>query len=424
MADLTIAEKRGVLDTIIPQVWLPILIDTTRKETTLEKYLENKVSHFDKKTGRVYIKYETGSNFGGTGTRREQQELPTPNERTFAEAYTNMLYDYLSLEITGPHMELSFGALVDNVMHYIKSSRKAHLAERNRMNWGNGSGQVAQASVNPSDHSYPSYDTSTGWTGVKIKTSNTMAGSIHWFHRNKYYYLGDDTTQRACEFVDVENEVVYFEGDVVSLIEDDTWIRTKLSTEVQGEPMGLLGIINNVNPPGQSHFQQLDRSVVANDMARGVVINVSGLPTSMAMRQGFQLVENLGEELPDLLLTEHGVFNSYISGLEARNQPTQTIVSDMGYASVVSYTVKGKKVTIETVKDCPAGVMMGINTSSLKLCEPVKLEPINKGDRKGFRQIPNHDAFRMDLRNYRQLICIDCRKNVLFSNITRDAPGC
>lgn len=315
----------------------------------------------EKTDGReMIIKTELGGNYG-VGVAAERAALPTARGALFDEWKVRTKYMYGRMELTGPeiHQANTGEKFIDLVAHRSENLKKNFVRVANRMMWGDASGRIAQVNGSPT-YSSPLttviFDNGPSWN----------------LFEHGWYTFGIDTTQYEIDSITHADVTAYFRTDATGVAVEDAYIYQGGSYhgDFDREPMGLKGHVSASNPP-QGTYQTLDRSESGFQWTQSYVKNMSSaaFDTSDIRQFLYTIRGRTGGPLPNVLLTEDGVFESYLLLLEAKGQNMAPVVSEQGYASSVYIVQAGKKLELMNTLNCPSGYLYAINTDHLFVVE-------------------------------------------------------
>jgi hypothetical protein len=353
----------------ITQVW-DIIKDDFRdgviEQIPREVVLFDKIK-FENTDGReMVLKTELGGNLG-IGFVAERGTLPIARGGLFDEWKVRPKYMYGRMELTGPQIHQCAGkaaAFIDLVAHKMENTKRNFVRVANRVMWGDASGRLAQIAGTPT-YSSPQ-------TTCVIDNGNTYD-----FLEHGWVTFGTDTTLYEIDEVDHANSTIYIIGDATSVAVNDAYVYHGGSYDsgLGFEPMGLKGHISASNPP-QGSYQTLDRTGTGMGWTQAYVKNMASAAfTTSDIREFLWTIRGkTAGELPNIFLTEEGVFNSYLLLLEAKGQQMQPVVSNQGYAESVYITQAGKKLELMNTLNCPQGSIYAVNDKYMFGIESRKLD--------------------------------------------------
>ena len=313
----------------------------------------------DQEGRRAVLSLHVGRNVG-TGARAEGGTLPTAGNQQYAEQRVPLYYNYGRIQITGPVMRAmksdsaSFTRAVDSETKGIVADLKR---DYNRQIFGTSNGVVAQCGT-------------TNTATEIVLASDTPLSVMRQFEIGRVVDIGTvanpvaiansvsiTAVNRSTKTITVSGSNVSTTGSHYVFWED---AGGAIGGVGQKEITGLRSIVDS---SGALH--NVDPSTVpvwaATEDANG---GTNRAPSDTLFERVLDTVEIESGEMPNLIVTTHGIVRSYANGLKDQKRFSNTLDLKGGFKAVSVATASGELGMVSD-RDCPAETAFLLNTSHL-----------------------------------------------------------
>jgi len=362
---------------------------------------------------RYYIKMKVGGNQTGAAVT-ERGALPTPKGRKAIEPYATDKFYYGPIDLTGPelHHAESSDIKLNMVTDALVDVGDNLIWTMNCDSMGDGSGRKAQCNGGGS------YDGGTGLTTVTFDN-----GSGLHFNLYESVTFGTDTNAFEIKSINVTGKSFTVGGNAASVALDDAYIyhygmyASTLDTAV----MGLEGHVDSSNPPAGS-YQGFSRATAGCECLQAYEKNQASTAFSwIDFNNFFDEIDIRGRELPTDGYMSMGVRNSLQMLMMDMHQNMDPVVSNVGFAEVLSYTYSGKKIEFQVVKDILPGTMYAINRNYMHIIESRPLSWLTDEGNPKLRVKSGFDIFEGSMARYWNIVCTNNQKLGKWVNIKESA---
>ena len=398
-------ENMAQIFELVKDTYFPTLMKVYKNYT----YLHDKLKVIPWAGRRYYVKYKIGGNYTASAAA-ERAVIPTPKGRKGVEGYTDDKYYYSPIDLTGPefHKAESREVKIDLIQDAFTDCADNLLWTMNADAMGDGSGRKAQV------NGTPAYDGGTGLTTVYFDN-----GSGFHFMPYETVQFGTNGTGYEIKSIDITGKSFTVGGNATSYAVDDAYIYhygmydAGLDTAV----MGLKGHISASNPPSAA-YQGLSRATTGYGFLQAY--EKDQLDTAMTWLDFNSFIDEVytrGREIPDLYMINTGVRNSIQLLMETKHQSLEPVVSNVGFAEVLSYTYAGKKIEFQVVLDVPPETMYALNTDYMHIIESRPIGWLTDENNPKMQRKPNYDIYEGAMARYWQIVCTNPQKFGKWINI-------
>jgi hypothetical protein len=355
----TLAQNNdALLDYIVPGFQKMFISDSALldrlKKTSKDVYGRN-----------ILIKYKLHGNAKG-GWAGERATLPTAGARGWDEGSATLRYFYAPVDLSGQEMEVPHGkkgAIVDLYADAFEDTAQLALHKVDVAMFGNGTGRLAQIN-----------GTTTTYTGGLTRITFDHGLAENFLERQSISF-GTDTTEWEITAIDADNSYLWIDGDcrpgTVGYTADDAYIYNygSYSASYDKEITGIkMHAMDTMSP--LAAYQGFDRTATGFDFTLGYWNDNSGTDrvlTPLLLTQHFQKMKRRSGTVPNLVLTEEGVLNSFILLLDSMKQPIEPMPTETGTKAVYKFVFMGKPIELEVYLHCDLGYMYTLNTDYLEI---------------------------------------------------------
>ena len=170
-------------------------------------------------------------------------------------------------------------------------------------------------------------------------------------------------------------------------------------------------------------YQGFDRVAAGFEFTQGYWNDNSGsdrVLSALLMTQHFQKIKRRSGTMPNLVLTEEGVLNSFILLLDSMKQPIDPMPSETGTKAVYKFVFMGKPIELETYLHCDPGYMYTLNTDFLEIRQARPFTWDTAGGGK-MTKSENVDTQWGRMKWYFQLICTNNKAQGAIIDIKRNS---
>lgn len=359
---------------------------------------------------RAILVLHTGRN-SGVGARAEGGTLPDAGAQSYTEERVGLRYNYGRIQITGPVMratrsgDTSYIRALDSESKGIVKDVKRDVS---RQLWGTSDGVLAVTGTTTSDNDV-------------VLAANTSAVQFRWFTIGSKVDIGTVANPTA---VASNREVTAVDPNAGTITIDGAAVTTSSSHRVYRAGAGgtspqkeLTGLPTIVNDSGT--LFNVDPSVTPV-WAATVLDNGGTLraPVDSLIEEAVDEVDIKSGEMPNLLVTTHGVRRAYASGLKDQKRFNDTTVLKGGF-SALKVSVGGTDLDLAVDRDAPANSMFGFNTSHLIHFVSSDWEFMDE-DGALLSRVPNQDAYEATLFKYHEVATDERQTHFRISDLTGD----
>jgi len=419
----------------------------------------------DLRGNQAEISLHTSRNVG-VGARGAGLRLPNRGKQGHTKTYTDLKFNYGRAYLDGPNVEktkgnrAAFAALADVE---LRGMTRDIQQEINRQLNADGTGFLANTAV-VTGHTTSGQYTMVPylWAPANKYLMNRDNLEVQWYDisGDAHLPLADDgtttapqviaaTTTSSILYTDTKDPGTPLLGDPLGTYRA---IQTASGTVTRYEMMGLAGIINDGDLPGDANWQldgertsggttvvptnpesvalgvslvdlgnattnnlqQVDATT--NSWWRSYVKGNAGVPRALSLQDMDDVWENqeVTEGIaPDMICTTGKVRNRYVEALRAERRYVNTMKLDGGWTAV-----EYNGIPLVADKDCPRGRMNFVNYSTLALFVGLDFDFVGGGQNGEYlHYIENFDAYEIILRYYAELGCFRRNGNAALVDI-------
>jgi hypothetical protein len=289
--------------------------------------------------------------------------------------------------------------------------------QRNRALFGAGTGTLALASAAGNNTDVLEVDTPGGVAGTTNGTRFLKAGMVLAIYKADGSAI---SLLRTISSVTDHDTIVL---DSAGTWEDDAIItigRSDGTTDLGSrniEPVGLLGIVDTTTYLTTIHG--IDRSAAATAFFKSTVLSSVGAISPDILQRGTDAAEEVSGELIDCYYAHSSTRREYSKLVEAdRRYTIDKMRPDAGtYAGGFKADFNFNGVPIKVEKDCPYGILFGVNKSRLFWIPEVEGEWADEDGRILLRA-SNKDNYEARFRVYENFLSDKGNAHVRFDGIT------
>lgn len=343
----------------------------------------------------------------GIGSRAENTDLPTAGNQGYKKARVGLKSHYGRIQVTGKAMRAmksDMGSFVRAVESEMKGVLTDLRSDINRQLFGTSDGVIAASTNGASSNTF-------------TYASGTSAAAIRQISVGMKIDLGDSTpftdlaTNRTVTAV--TSTTFTFDGAAV-----DTTASTKVvragnggSGGAQVEITGLQTIVDSsgtlfgVDPSSYPSWAATETAV-------------SGSITENAIEKAIHDVDIAGNGAVKLALTTHGVQRAYSALLTSLKRFNTPLELKGGYKGIaIAAGGEYGELALKTEKDCPTGVMFGLDTENLVEHMSCDWEWMDD-DGSVLSRVPNRDAYEAVLYKENELTTPERNAHFKLTGIT------
>ena len=435
--------------TILKQWYIGPIREQLNNESIIMKNV--KKTSTELRGNQAEISLHTGRNVG-VGARAAGVMLPQRGKQTHTKTYVDLKFNYARAYLDGPSVEKTRGnraAFAQIADIELRGLTRDLGQEVNRQLHSDGTGFLAVTSVTTSTTTTGQYSTVPYlWGPANKYLKNRDNLELQWYDVSGDALLPATTDSAAAPQVvssTTTDSVLYTDtyAGGASIVGDPIGIWRNVQSISSGtvtryEMMGLAGIINDCNLPGDADWYlsgeitggrtgvvpQNPESVAAgvtlvdlgnattNELQgvdstaqtwwRSYVAGNANVPAALSLETMDDIWENqeVTEGItPDMLLTTGKIRNRYVETLRAERRYVNTMKLDGGWTAV---EYNGKPLVAD--KDCPRGRINFINWKCLALFVGMDFDFVGGGQNGEYlHYIENYDAYEIILRYYAEL---------------------
>jgi len=420
----------------------------------------------DLRGNQAEISLHTSRNVG-VGARAIGVQLPQRGKQGHTKTYTDLKFNYGRAYLDGPNVEktrgnrAAFAALADVE---LKGMTRDIQQEITRQLNGDGTGWLAlTGAVGSTTTSGTNTMVPYLWAPANKYLKNRDNLELQWCDLSGDVHLpaSDDGVSKTAQVVSATTTNVTLAHDTAApgaiLAGDPVGIWRSIQTAAAAsvtryEMMGLAGIINDQNLPGDADWlldgertsggstatptnpesvaggytlvdlghqttnelQSVDAT--AKDWWRSYIDGNSGIPRSLSLQMMDDVAENQevteGVEI-DAICTTGKIKNRYMDLLRAERRYVNTMTLDGGFKAV-----EYNGIPLLADKDCPRGRMNFVNMDSLALFVGKEFDFLGGGQNGEYLHwITGYDAYEIVLRYYAELGCFRRNANAAIVDI-------
>jgi hypothetical protein len=373
----------------LKDVYLPVVRDQLNRSNWLLSQIEKNTEDFE--GNRAVLSLHVGRN-PGIGFRADGADLPTAGKQARTTSYIDMRYSYGRIEVTGPTiktMKSNKGSFVRAVESEMKGVVNDLKRDWSRVLFGFGDGRIMQLG------------TTTASTTVVAATSADRAA----FRVLEEGAVIDIGTVASPATVASARTVLSVDADAGTFVISGAAVTTSASHFVfrsgsggaDIEAVGLRQIVSDAD----DNFQGVDTGVYPLWKAAAVEDAAGATLTDTLLEEVLDEVDIESGEMPDIIVTTHGVLRNYAASLKDNKRFTNTVELKGGFKAVSIDTPAGS-MNVMRDRDVPDGYAFVLNTSHLSLFVLSDWEWMDD-DGAVLSRVSNKDAYEATFYKYANL---------------------
>lgn len=346
----------------------------------------------------VYMTLHTGRN-QGIGARAELADLPTAGQQAYEQVKFPLKYNYGRIQVTGQVIRQSrdnAGAYASALKSEVQGVVTDLKRDLNRQIFGDGTGKLATC-ASCSTKTFTVDTTKYLEVGMPVDIIVASSGATSNGVVN--------TTISA-----VDSATTFTTADAPSSAAgiDGTYAVYRTGSR-SNEVMGIGGIV-----AATGTYLGVNRATAGNEYWQSYVKTSAGSISELMLQTLFdEIEENGGDPAKIMFITTYGVRRAYQSLLTATKRYISTMDLDGGYKAL---DYNGKPLVVD--KDCPAGVLYGLDLSRLTIFNTGEDFTWMDKDGNMLSRVANKDAYEAVLVHYVELACDRCNVQGKISGIT------
>lgn len=369
---------------ILKEIYEPKIQEQLLQNTKTAKRLEQTSEGVTSEVGGKYVVFPIHVKRNhGIGSRQEMEQLPAAQNQGYNSARVNLTYQYGSVRLSGPSMELAnsnFQAFASVLDQEINGVQKDLMKDYNRQIYGTAVG-VLMAS-------------SGAYAANTISTTNTQYMEVGMYVD---IYASDGVTLRAAgrnvTAVNKNTSIVVDGAAIATGASGDIVVRNgNVNREIIGlsQIVSNTGVLYNIDPATEPSW----KSVVDSNGG-----TTRALSESMMITMIDNIQTNGGETT--VLSTTLGVRRAYFNLLQQQRRFTNTTKFEGGFTGL-AFTTDNGDVPLITDLDCPPNQMFALNEKALKLYREGDWKFMDRDGSK-WQRVIGFDAYDATLFKYHNL---------------------